>query len=79
MNIQITKYSYLNDNALIAWYAQYGTPSQSSYYPNLRKKRAKVMRKLIEEGIDISDFNGYTVDGSTGEVHLPAYNRYNRS
>lgn len=75
MNFQTKKYNYLNENPLVAWYSQYGTPRQAAFYPNLKKKRAAVMRQLIAEGVNIRDFNGYTVDGYTGKVNLPVYSR----
>lgn len=65
--LTIKKYSYLDDNDDIAWYAQYGCPRAASGYPGLRKKRARIARLLQARGIDLKDFNGYPVD-HTGNV-----------
>lgn len=61
-NFNIKKYSYLDHDDSIAWYAQYGTPRAAAYYPHLKKTRARIGRELQERGIDLRDFNGYVCD-----------------
>ena len=60
--IKTTTLTYLNDDADVAAYAQYGRPAQACYYPNLRKWRAKLARRLEAKGVNLNEFNGYTVD-----------------
>lgn len=76
ISISYNRLNYLNDDPDVAWYAQYGCPSQACFYPGLRKTRNRVAARLIAKGVDLKDFPRSVYVDFDGTIRYPSMHKW---